>query len=369
MEEMNVTSGERNELMALQRSRTAAVAQVRRARLILLLDEGQPWSAIKQELRCDSRFISTWGGRFVQARLGGLFARHSGRAPTRDPARLEARVLERTLKHKPRDGSTHWSSRKLAAELKLPFMTVQRIWRKHNVQPHLRKRHRISNDPDFETKAADCDRPVPEPASARGRLLRRREDGDTSARPQGPHAATVCGACREPRLRIQEERHAELVRGIEHCHRPGAGNDGSPTYQRPVRRLPRRRAGQPTRRQNHPRDLRQRQRAQDDPVDDFLATHANVAIHYTPTYSSWLNQVENWFSRIQRDVIARGVFSNVKDLDKKLMRYIRQYNKNPKPIKWKYDNPNKRIRCNSSGSSGTRGTVASERPGRGQEKR
>jgi hypothetical protein len=69
----------------------------------LLLDEGQPWSAIKQELRCDSRFISTWGGRFVQARLGGLFARHSGRAPTRDPARLEARVLERTLKHKPRD--------------------------------------------------------------------------------------------------------------------------------------------------------------------------------------------------------------------------------------------------------------------------
>jgi transposase len=87
-----------------------------------------------------------------------------------------------------------------------------------------------------------------------------------------------------------------------------------------------------------------------DAVDDFLTEHANVQIHYTPTYSSWLNQVENWFSRIQRDVIARGVFTNVKDLDKKLMRYIRQYNKNPKPIKWKYDNPNKRIRCNSSGS-------------------
>ena len=87
-----------------------------------------------------------------------------------------------------------------------------------------------------------------------------------------------------------------------------------------------------------------------DAVDDFLAEHANVRIHYTPTYSSWLNQVENWFSRIQRDVIARGVFTNVKDLDKKLMRYIRQYNKNPKPIKWKYDTPNKRIRCNSSGS-------------------
>jgi len=88
-----------------------------------------------------------------------------------------------------------------------------------------------------------------------------------------------------------------------------------------------------------------------DKVDAFLAQHPNVAIHFTPTYSSWLNQVENWFSRIQRDVITRGVFTSTKDLHKKLMRYIRQYNKNAKPLKWKYDNPAaNRIRCNSSGS-------------------
>lgn len=155
MEAINLSESERGELTLLQRSRTAAVAQVRRARLILLLDEGASWSAIKRELGCDSRFIATWGGRFVEQRLAGLFARHPGRAPLRDPAKLEARVLERTLKHKPRDGSTHWSSRKLAAEMKLPFMTVQRIWRKHNVQPHRVQRHMISNDPDFEAKAAD----------------------------------------------------------------------------------------------------------------------------------------------------------------------------------------------------------------------
>ncbi|MCU0920059.1 MAG: transposase, partial [Burkholderiaceae bacterium] len=77
-------------------------------------------------------------------------------------------------------------------------------------------------------------------------------------------------------------------------------------------------------------------------VEAFLAKHTNVRIHYTPTYSSWLNQVENWFSRIQRDVISRGIFTSVKDLDKKLLRYIRQYNKDPKPLKWKYDNPQRR---------------------------
>ncbi|MGF6658624.1 transposase [Paraburkholderia atlantica] len=62
-----------------------------------------------------------------------------------------------------------------------------------------------------------------------------------------------------------------------------------------------------------------------DAVQTFLADHPKVSIHCTPTYSSWLNPVENWFARIQRDAIARGVFTGTKDLDKKLMRYIRQY--------------------------------------------
>ena len=77
-------------------------------------------------------------------------------------------------------------------------------------------------------------------------------------------------------------------------------------------------------------------------VEAFLAEHANVRIHYTPTYSSWLNQIENWFSRIQRDVISRGIFTSLKDLDKKLMRYIRQHNEAPKPLKSTYDDPRRR---------------------------
>ena len=81
-----------------------------------------------------------------------------------------------------------------------------------------------------------------------------------------------------------------------------------------------------------------------DLVQAFLVKHERVKIHYTPTCSSWLNQVENWFSRIQRDVINRGIFASVKDLDRKLMRHIRQYNKSPKPLKWKYDDPSRRHR-------------------------
>ena len=67
-------------------------------------------------------------------------------------------------------------------------------------------------------------------------------------------------------------------------------------------------------------------------VSNFLARHPNVRIHYTPTYSSWLNPIEIWFTKIQRDIIARGIFSSVKDLDRKIMRYIRSYNLTATPI-------------------------------------
>lgn len=78
-------------------------------------------------------------------------------------------------------------------------------------------------------------------------------------------------------------------------------------------------------------------------VTEFLQTYRNVHLHFTPTYSSWLNQVELWFAKIEREVIARGIFTSVKDLARKLMRYIRQYNKAPKAVKWKYYDPTRRI--------------------------
>ena len=80
-------------------------------------------------------------------------------------------------------------------------------------------------------------------------------------------------------------------------------------------------------------------------VRQFLADHKRVHIHYTPTYSSWLNQVEIWFSKIERDVIARGIFTSKQDLRRKLMRYIKAHNKDPKPYKWSWNDTAHRISC------------------------
>jgi transposase len=80
----------------------------------------------------------------------------------------------------------------------------------------------------------------------------------------------------------------------------------------------------------------------------FLDSHPTVHIHHTPTYSSWLNQVEIWFSKIERDVIARGIFTSINDLCKKIVSYIRHYNKAARPIKWSYRDPSSRITIDSS---------------------
>jgi transposase len=78
-------------------------------------------------------------------------------------------------------------------------------------------------------------------------------------------------------------------------------------------------------------------------VRTFLVAHPSVHLHFTPTYSSWLNQVELWFSKIERDVTARGIFTSVTDLRRKLMRYIKHYNKTATPIRWSYADPSRRI--------------------------
>jgi transposase len=78
-------------------------------------------------------------------------------------------------------------------------------------------------------------------------------------------------------------------------------------------------------------------------VAEWLAAHPRVNLHYTPTYSSWLNQVELWFAKIERDLIARGIFPSTADLRRKLRQYIRLHNKTCQPIRWAYNTPTRRI--------------------------
>ena len=116
-----------------------------------MLAAGHSYSEISQKLACTDRYISGWKLRFKQERLVGLDSRYRGAEYRRRSAQTEARILELTRRG-PKDGSTHWSTRKLAARLGLSHMMVARVWRKHALRPHRLEGYMASNDPDFETK-------------------------------------------------------------------------------------------------------------------------------------------------------------------------------------------------------------------------
>ena len=149
-----LTDAERQELASRSRARTLRARDVRRARLILMLADGSKYTTIQERLGCTAVFISTWKARFLEGRLEGLYGRHQGSRQSASSQRLEARILNTTRKPPP-DGSTHWTTRKLAAHLGISHMRVARVWARAGLKPHRFERYMASNDPDFEAKALD----------------------------------------------------------------------------------------------------------------------------------------------------------------------------------------------------------------------
>ena len=152
--EVVLTAAERDELERRARGRSLAVEVVKRAKVILMLAAGHSYSEISQKLACTDRYISGWKLRFKQERLVGLDSRYRGAEYRRRSAQTEARILELTRRG-PKDGSTHWSSYRLAKELGISQSTVSRVWRQFGLQPHRSRSYMTSDDPEFEEKAAD----------------------------------------------------------------------------------------------------------------------------------------------------------------------------------------------------------------------
>jgi len=151
---LTLTPEEKQDLERWAQSRTLPAGDVFRARLILALAEGQSYREIAKGMRTSAATIARWRTRFEQDRLAGLEGRHQGSKPRTATPAVQARVARR-VQQKPRDGSTHWSCRRLARELGVSKSTVQRILTQARLKPHRLQRYLASDDPDFEAKAAD----------------------------------------------------------------------------------------------------------------------------------------------------------------------------------------------------------------------
>ena len=152
--EVLLTKQQQSDLNSIAQSRALPAGYVFRAKLILMLAEGSSFNAIKRQLQTTAPTIIRWKQRFRQCGLEGLDTYHPGqKAHVLTPA-LRARVLSAT-RRKPGDGSTHWSCRKLASVLRVSKDAVHRVWQQAGLQPHRLERYMASDDPEFESKAAD----------------------------------------------------------------------------------------------------------------------------------------------------------------------------------------------------------------------
>jgi transposase len=149
-----VSNDEREELMRWMLSRTLPAGDVFRARVILALADGLSYHHIEQKLATCATTIARWRKRFEQQRIAGLDSRYQGSQPRVVTPAVQVPIVRRTLQAPP-DGRTHWTCRKLAAVLGVSKSTVQRVWAQAQLRPHRLDRYMASDDPEFESKAAD----------------------------------------------------------------------------------------------------------------------------------------------------------------------------------------------------------------------
>lgn len=339
---IQMTMEERTELRRRSRSRTLRAEDVRRAKVLLMLEAGKSYSQVREALGCDPHYVSRWKRRFQEERLAGLYSRHPGRAVQKRTPALEARILSWT-RRRPPDGSTHWSTRKLARQLGTNHMMVVRVWRRAGLQPHRMKRYMASKDPDFEKKAADVIGLYVNPPQHAAVFCVDEKTAIQALDRRNPVLPLSPG--RAERHGFEYHRHGTL--SLFAALNTRTGEVIGKTVQKHnseafVAFLVDVVARQPKGREIHiiADNLAAHKSSR---VRQFLDAYPQVHFHFTPTHSSWLNQIEIWFSRIERDVIARGVFTSRADLSRKLMHYIREFNKNPKPIKWSYTDVSRRI--------------------------
>jgi transposase len=329
---LQVDATERELLTTWSKSQVLPQRQVMRAKICLLAAAGTPNLEIARRLGCSLPTVGKWRQRFQEAGMDGLGDQPGrGRLATYGP-KLEDRVVSLTLSRPPR-GETHWSTRSLAARLGISHVTVHRIWRDHRIQPHRSSTFKFSSDPQLVEKVTDVvglyldppekavvlsvdeksqiqalDRTQPLLPMRPGQVERRTHDyvrhGTTTLFAALDVASgEVTGRC------YARHRHQDFLRFLRLVAR---------TYSRGEIHLVLDNYGT----HKHPA------------VQEWLRHHPRFHLHFTPTSASWMNQVETWFSLLERKAIRRGVFHSVAALRTAIQRFLDAWNDHKHPFTW-----------------------------------
>ena len=330
---LNVTREEREKLTMLSRRPKTGQALAMRARIVLCCDDGLSNDEVSKRLGITGATVSKWRERFRVQRLEGLLDEPRPGAPRSITDAQVERVVTNTLESMPAN-STHWSTRLMAEKTGLSQTAIVRIWRAFGLQPHRVENFKFSKDPQFVEKVRDIvglylnppDRAIvlcvdeksqvqalnrTQPILPLGPGVPARQSHDyerhgvTSlfAAMDVASGVTISNCYRRHRhqefLKFLEEIDANLPKGFDvHLVMDNYGTHKV------------------------------------DKVRTWLVRHPRYHVHYTPTSASWLNLVERLFAELTERCVRRGSYTAVRSLEKAMLDYLYQRNKNPKPFAW-----------------------------------
>src|ERR1700740_1637777 len=302
------------ELSSVAQSRSLPAGYVFRARLILMLAEGGSFNAIKRQLHTTAPTISRWKARFLDSGMDGLDTHHPGQSASVLTPALRARILSATRK-KPVGGSTHWSFLTPAASLGVSKYAVHRTWKEAGLKPHRLERYMASNDPDFESKTADIIGLYLNPPRHAAVFCVDEKTAIQALDRLDPVLPLSPG--RAERHGFEYYRHGTL--SLYAALDVKTGKVQAKTAKRHTSSEFIAFLAELVKRARWAKEIHivldNLSAHKTKAVEEFLAEHPKLRFHFTPTYSSWLNQVELWFAKIERDVIARGVCTSARDLE------------------------------------------------------
>jgi transposase len=330
---LTLTPEERNELLGLTRRRKTAQQIALRARVILACAEGAQNKDVAGHLGVSKQMVCRWRGRFVADRVAALYDEPRPGAPRTIVDEQVERVVIETLEKTPR-GETHWSTRSMAKHVGLSRSTISRIWHAFGLQPHRSETFKLSKDPLLVPKVRDIvglyinppdhavvlcvdeksqiqalNRTQPLLPLRPGMPERRSQDyerhGTTSLfAALDTKTGKVIGELHQRHRSVEFRKFLQTIDTAVPAERTvHVVLDNYSTHKAPL-------------------------------IQAWLKRHPRFILHFTPTYSSWLNQVERWFADLTNKAIRRGSHRSVAELKAAILAYIEKSNDEPKPFVW-----------------------------------
>src|SRR5438132_3313816 len=331
--EVVLSGEERATLERVARRLTSSQALAFRCRVVLAAAEGRSSAEIAAALGCTGSTAGRWRGRFARRGIDGLHAEPRPGKPRSIGDEDVERVIVKTLEQQPA-AATHWSTRSMAAATGMSQSAVSRIWRAFGLKPHQVETFKLSPDPLFidkvrdivalylnppeaavvlcvdeksQIQALDCSAPVLPlmpgvPARQTHDYVR---NGRTNLDAALDVASGQVSAEMTPRHRAEEfRRFLNLIDRSVPAHLDvHVVLDNSSTHKTPT-------------------------------IQRWLLRHPRFTLHFTPTYSSWLNLVERWFAELTTKWIKRAAHHSVRDLVASIRTWIANWNQDPKPYVW-----------------------------------